>query len=294
VATIGWQISPLAEHTLPHVPQLAVVATLTHALLQSPWPAGQQLPFVQAPGTPFASGGQVMPQPPQLSESDVVSEHALPHTTSLLGHGAHCEAVQVVGRPTPSTLGTSGHFLPHAPQLRLSDVSSTHAPLQSASPAAQQLPFWQAGGGKFRVAIGTGQTVPQEPQLAGSDERLAQKALAPLPQSVSAAPQQLPFVHVPGAPLALSGQTMPHPPQLFGSEFSSTQALLQSVCPDEQQLPLTQTADPPSAPGGQTLPHAPQFLGSLCRPTHVVPQPAAGANVLTHGFGQPVCVASLH
>jgi hypothetical protein len=72
---------------------------------------------------------------------------------------------------------------------------------------------------------------------------------------------QLPALHV-----SLLVHLIPQPPQLFGSCFSLTQALLQSDRPPGHcatQAPALHTE-----PAAQAMPQPPQLFGSVCSFTH--------------------------
>jgi hypothetical protein len=66
----------------------------------------------------------------------------------------------------------------------------------------------------------------------------------------------------------VTGQTLPHAPQLFGSTSRSAQVEPQLTRPDSHEhAPATQ-----GRPPGQTLPHMPQLRLSVSASTHVPPQ----------------------
>jgi hypothetical protein len=127
-----------------------------------------------------------------------------------------------------------------------------------------------------------GQALPHTPQLAGSERT----SLHPVAQHDSPPVQSGPPLHVFGgggvvhaefthvAPL---GQTIAHPPQLFGSVAVEAHPVVQQVCPTEQlhtggapQLVPEQHC--PSRhwvdPAGQARPHPPQLFRSLVVSVH--------------------------
>ena len=141
--------------------------------------------------------------------------------------------------------------MPHAPQLPVSLVKSTHAPLQFVSIAppsvvqsSAHIPFRQSGA----VA---GQTLPQPPQLVGE---LCVAVQTP-PQSVPPFGQRQapPWQVVPPVHATLQA------PQFALSEPTLTQRAPHAIVPCGQaQTPPVQTC-----PGVQVRPHAPQLFGSL-------------------------------
>jgi hypothetical protein len=307
--------NPDAAHEAPHTPSLQIGVVPPHRLPQLPQSARLELRFSQSPRPA---------RPPE-------------HCVSPAGH-AH---VPLVHAPPP------GHAVPQAPQLRLLFWRFTHAFPHCVSPpavlhvpvhtpAVQSVPAWHRFRqppqlfGSLCVSV---QVVPQSvsapqvhaafthdapdghdllhpPQFAGSSWMSTQALL----QSVSApASESQDVAHAPSTqnapPPSIALQTLPQPPQLFGSLCVAVQTPLQRVpslahrqVPAWQVVPLPQRMPQPpqlelsvcsstqapshcSSPLGQrhwppwhvvplpqTLPHAPQSLSLLDTSTHAPEQ----------------------
>jgi hypothetical protein len=120
----------------------------------------------------------------------------------------------------------------------------------------KQLPLWQ------RIP----QTLPQAPQLLGSEIGLTQAAL----QARRPGPQS--SVHVPPTQYCPAAQAIPHPPQLAESFLMSLQLPLQLVRgPQAPLTPATQTPAVQVCPDVHAVPHPPQFALSVCGSTHTEP-----------------------
>jgi hypothetical protein len=78
-------------------------------------------------------------------------------------------------------------------------------------------------------------------------------------------------LHTPAKHFCPCAQTTPHPPQWFGSFFSSTQVFPQFVSPPPQTRPL-QMPPEHAWPGAHARPHAPQFPRSASSFTQTRPQ----------------------
>ncbi len=83
-----------------------------------------------------------------------------------------------------------------------------------------------------------------------------------------------------------SGQTVPQPPQLFGSLLRSAHRSTHSTKGSTQpRLTWARAQVPPSQAPSQTVPHAPQLFGSLERSTQTPPQLVS---VSTQAIGGPL------
>lgn len=69
--------------------------------------------------------------------------------------------------------------------------------------------------------------------------------------------------HIPTPQLAVVAHTVPHPPQLFGSVFSSTHAVVVPVPHIPWVVGHTHALFTQLAPAPQCRPHPPQLAGSL-------------------------------
>jgi hypothetical protein len=142
---------------------------------------------------------------------------------------------------------------PHAPQLVLLDLRSTHALLHAVSPVPQlvaQTPLLHKG-------VAPPQRVPQAPQFWGS---ALTSAHVPAQSRVPAGQ-----THLPPLQSCEALHAFVHEPQCRSSVAVSTQALEQLVSPDSQldaQTPRLQTCPV------HALPQPPQWLGSLAGSTH--------------------------
>ena len=115
---------------LPHAPQLALSASVfvqlaPHCVSPAPHP---HVPLTQEPPT-----GHSLPQAPQLSESLVVSTHALLQLVRVTP--ASVVEQSVVQTPALQTCPVA-QALPHAPQLFGSLETGTQAPVHSIDPEA--------------------------------------------------------------------------------------------------------------------------------------------------------------
>jgi hypothetical protein len=187
--------------------------------------------------------------------------------------------VMSVQTPLQSTVGSAQehvlmlhvlppvHAVPHAPQLAVLVVVSTHAFTQSV----------RAGSHVALHALAL-QTSPalhlvtQAPQWSGS---LASSAQTP-PQSVAVGEvhTHIAFEHVKPAP-----QTFPHAPQLFGSESSFTHwppqatlpfELLAPASPLPPQPPAVHVPERQTSPFAHLFPHAPQLRLSTVTSTQTL------------------------
>jgi hypothetical protein len=99
----------------------------------------------------------------------------------------------------------------------------------------------------------------------------------PSPQSVRV-PQSAAQVPLPLQYFVSAGQTVPQPPQFFGSKLVSVQVPLQSVSgATHTQLPSVHSREEP-----QVVPHAPQLPLSVFSSTQEPPQRARAASVQVH------------
>jgi hypothetical protein len=188
--------------------------------------------------------GHVMPQPPQLLLSVVVStqfplQQVLPVIQGEFMPHLHCPPEQV------SPVGAQA--VPHIPQLLAFELVSTHVPLQSvgAELGHLQLPLWQV--------CTPGHTVPHIPQFI---ESLLRSVQVPLPQLAQPLWQQTPLEQ--WSPV---GHGLPQEWQLFASLWVSTQ-------------------EPPQHVGASVvhlLPQPPQLLLSVCV---LVSQPSVSLSLL--------------
>ena len=260
-----------------------------HAPLQKAWPAGQ----VHAPLAHVAPPLHTLPHAPQLALSLVVFTHAPPgHCVGVAGpHVVEQTPPEQTHCVAPGGSGCAVQLCAHVPQLFTSDARLTQRPLQSAWPAGHaHMPFehcWPCA-----------HVVAHAPQWSVS---LVKSTHAPL-QFVSVAPPSVAQVSA-HAPLeqtgAVTGQTLPQPPQLVGELCVDVQTPLQSVPPFghrhapprhvvppvhatlqapqfalseatfTQRLPHAvvpcghaQTPPAQTSPGAQACPHAPQLFGS--------------------------------
>jgi hypothetical protein len=225
------------------------------------------------------------PQAPQLLGSVTVLTQTPPQFFCPLGH----TSTQL---PVWQTW-FSAHRLLQFPQLLGSVLVLTQVPLQRTSPVAQfalQTPMSQRSP--------DGQTLPHWPQLLGSLSGLVQTplqlcspvgqaqtpdwhtrptahALVQLPQccaSVSSLTQLVPHFVSPAGQLetqwpwlqrlVLPLQTMPHPPQFWGSVCTFTQACPHSTSGGLQAMIVWHVAATQLCPLAHALPQPPQFAGS--------------------------------
>jgi hypothetical protein len=201
---------------LPHAPQLS---PLTVRSTQTPLQLLCPLGQVQTPVLHVAVAGHALPHPPQLPVSELSLTHDVPHCVQTL---------------------------PQLPQSLALDDVSTHALPQSIGVT----PCVHAQALDTQVCPVAVQAVPHCPQSAV----LLVKSTHALLQFVSPAAHDV--VHSLKEQTSPLGQTIEHPPQLFGSDVVSTQVPLQS-------RPLAQTG-PVSAPVSLAVP-------SLLEPSDVGP-----------------------
>ena len=156
-----------------------------------------------------------LPHLPQLSGSLARSAQPLAHAISPPAQ-LHAPSTQVVPLP---------HAVPQAPQSWSSEVTSTQPPLQSVRPVGHPPVVHMPSA----HTLPDGQATLQPPQLSGS---LVSSRHAPL-QSVSPAPHdaaQAPAEHT-WAP-----QSVPHAPQLCGSDERSAHPEAHELSAPEQAL----------------------------------------------------------
>jgi hypothetical protein len=157
----------------------------------------------------------------------------------------------------------SGQTLPHAPQLRLSQLVSMHAPPQFVKPGPHSVPpppsaSWQTPPTQFWPGL---QTTPHAPQFEGSSETSRQiPSQRTCPPKQPSLPVQVPLTHV-----VPELQTFPQAPQLLLSVEVLTHVVPQRDWPDGHslpppcwQLPFTQRF-----PLRQRRPQPPQWLSLL-------------------------------
>lgn len=254
------QAEPTSQ-AVPHAPQLAalvlrstqVVAIIIMpigprtAAVQAVRPPAPQ-PAVHAPFWQVVFGPQRIPQPPQLASSAFVFVHVVPHRVS--------PAPQV--QMPPTQLPPTGHCLLQALQLRLSVVTSTHAPLQLVSDCPASVPVHVVTHAPLLQTSPAPQALPHPPQLSGS---LCTAVHAPPLHAIPPLGQ----AHWPATHCLPAAQRALHPPQLALSFWTSMQAPLHST------LPFGQTHEPPAhdCPGPHFVPHAPQLFGSAATERHV-------------------------
>ena len=159
------------------------------------------------------------------------------------------------------------HAFPHAPQLVLSDVRSTHPPAQAESPVvhvAVQTPEVQSG----MLPL---QAVPHLPQLAAL---VVKSTHLPLHNVVPAGQTHVPALEASVAVELVQNvppvHLVPHMPQLALSELRSTHAPLQLVVPATQPAELHMLFEQVCV-FPQALPHTPQLPGSLAVVTQATP-----------------------
>jgi hypothetical protein len=124
----------------------------------------------------------------------------------------------------------AGQVVPHAPQLALSESSSTQVPPQDESPALHaQAPHWQVPAHDcdplpWQACVAPGAHAPCPAQAAQADHvpALQVRVWVPqLPHACEVGPLQ---PHCPAVQVDPDGHTVPHAPQLFASVCSSTHA----------------------------------------------------------------------
>ena len=200
----------------------------------------QSFPQVKATHLPARHPGvdplQTLPHVPQLSRSEVLSTHCVPHR---LSGGVH-SAWQV----PPEHTSPVAHVFPQVPQFAWSVCvlaqygAPASPPGQSVSPApheSEHAPPLQT----FPV----GQTFPQVPQFALSVAVVAHDTPASLTQTVCADDGHW-ATHVPAVHIWPALQPVPQLPQLFGSTFTSTHDAPHCVVPAEhvsEHAPAEQT-----------------------------------------------------
>jgi hypothetical protein len=246
--------------TRPHVPQFSgSVRRFRHSPAQSAKSLGQSRR--QAPSAQICCSPQTNPQRPQFRGSLWMSAQPLAHATRRPGQRQ---------RPSmqPVPLCPRAHETLQLPQCAVSVSGSTHAPSQRMRPSLQadahmpELQNWPCE-----------QTLPQKPQLAGSEAMLVQV----LKQSVEPGQGSL---HRPSKHVASGSQGEKQSPQWNGSRSKSTQESPQraSVPPQKPLVP----ANPPVTPVPLVPPNPPVVVvppglePPLVRPPVTVPpSPAA-------------------
>ena len=138
----------------------------------------------QTPAEHAAPEGQAWLQVPQLALSVLVLVHVPPQSVPDPGQ---------MQLPLTQERGPA-HSAPHAPQLALLvsmlvSHPSDATPLQLPKPVEQLITVQAPVEQPLVITCARLHTVPHAPQLDGSTEVLAQKAVAPDPQVVSGDPQ---------------------------------------------------------------------------------------------------------
>jgi hypothetical protein len=188
---------------------------------------------------------------------------------------AHAPALQA-----RVALASGGQTLPHALQLSGSPFTFLQALPQHESPVPQpEMPHAPAHTPPLHVEPGA-QTLPQLPQFALSVLVSTSQPSAKRPLQLAKPSEHAATVHLaaPQVPVPFGGlvQSMPQPPQFFGSWSVSSQLVPQQVRLEPQLAPPPQppTQVPPEqlSPVAHARPHAPQFAGS---PLRLTSQPSA-------------------
>jgi hypothetical protein len=249
---------------------------------------------MQVPPEHVSSGGQTLPQNPQLPGSICSLLHRPPHSSQGAGQ-------LVIGAHTPPVHVPEGHDCPQAPQLFGSVCNDVHAPLQEVCPPAQLLvppsaPLAaEAPPPQMPAKHGAeaGHAVPHAPQLFESTSQFTHSG----PHCSSDGGHRTPpavEMHAAPAHVVPVGQTIPHVPQLFGSHPRFVQPLGHSIGVIGPQVPPVlgppSGAAVPPVPASlvpprvmhapdehtvapvQAMPHPPQFIGSICSTVHTPPQ----------------------
>src|SRR5215213_10954510 len=211
-ATHGPRLVPMS------VPPLPVLGSFTGGHL----PLGQS----HTPSKQVRPSLQTSPQAPQLLLSQQVATHMPSQFTSPSAQQSPLGQSQMPSKQ----VRPGGQTLPQAPQCWLLQHVSTQTPPQSAWPSAQLPPAAQTP--PLQTALAQG--LAQAPQCSGSEEKSRQPSTAPqysIPTG-QVARSQTPLRHSTGTrPLS---QISPHAPQLFRSDWRSTQTPPQSVSPLSQ------------------------------------------------------------
>ncbi len=156
-----WLHTSVGRHVLPQAPQLfgsealltQCCGTAPHRICEGIVPHGRHV----AP-TQLSAAEQLMPQPPQLFESLLMSAHVrleVPQTVCPVGHW----------HPLFTQVAPAGQAAPQAPQLFSSLEMDTHVPASPVThsmsfPTQRQTPPWHASPAP--------QTAPQLPQFCES------------------------------------------------------------------------------------------------------------------------------
>jgi hypothetical protein len=290
----AWQVAvhvPLT-HLLPaaqavsQVPQLATsVSRLVQTPLQLKRPVWHETAHVPAEQTWPA--GHTLPQLPQLFRSFARLVHSAPVPASALqASGVAAGQEQAL----PLHCWPAGHTLPQPPQFCESWVVSAQYVGEAAGHAVW-VPTQLTAQPPEVQSCPDGQTLSQEPQLAGSFWVLVQKAPPPLPQAFGVAPGQehaaleqvCPAAHVvPAVPASATPQPAVAPQNVL-FELGSMQFPLQSIWgawqvswqePPEHTSPAAQVV--PAVPASATPQPAvaPQYvlfvLGSMQDPLQLI------------------------
>lgn len=208
-------------------------------------PANETLaPHEHAPAEQTWPGAHAWPQAPQLAGSDEVFTQEPPQTDWPAGQ-AQAPAEHVA---------PEAQAFAQPPQLAGSVAVLTQAPLQDDVPGGHaQEPFTQEAP--------PAQAIPHPPQLAAF---VVVSTHAPLQFFVGGLqePEQTPALQT-----SFRGHTLPHVPQFFGSDFTSTQPPQALAVPaGHPHLPALHV------PPGQAMPQPPQFAGSARVSVHLPPQ----------------------
>jgi hypothetical protein len=137
----AWAWATFVVHALPHAPQLlALLVVATHVVphnvgVAAGHPEAHAYALPEPEHTGVAPAHAVL-QPPHVAACDRSVSQPFETTPSQSAHpGAHADAVNAqtpaVHVVAPLTWASAVHSLPHAPQLPVSLVTSTHAPPHS-------------------------------------------------------------------------------------------------------------------------------------------------------------------
>jgi hypothetical protein len=265
----------VAAQTTPQPPQLlGSVVVLVQPAVQQVWlpvQAGPPLQVVgatQAPFTQVSLGAQGLPQAPQFLGSLLVFEQP---------EGQHWSVPVQAGPPWQVAVhALLTHMLP-ATQVMPQPPQLSGSLVVSAQPRAQHWRLPVHTGPPLQVAVQVpptqlapaGQALPQTPQLLGSVSVEEHPVWQHCWVAAQAGPplQVVVVLHMLLMHWLPKAQTMPQPPQLFGSLVGSEHPLGQHCCmPLQTEPPLhlvVHTLIWQSLPGGQAKPHEPQFWESL-------------------------------
>jgi hypothetical protein len=216
-------------------------------------------------------GGHMVPQPPQLLASLVVSVQPIEQHWRLPVHAG--PPLHVAWHMDITQLDPGMHAMPQPPQLFESEVSSTHVVPQQLCPPGHPA-VWQVVGWQTPETQGDpdGQACPQKPQLLGSLVVSISQPSATWPSQLAKPGEQLEISQVLIAQVVVPlgtgcGQTMPQPPQLWGSAvvFAHRRSQHTSLPGHVTPTPQAPTHSPPeqTCMSPQACPQPPQLFGSL-------------------------------